>query len=295
MDIITKKLDLPIPHFKTGKVREMYEFGEHFLMVATDRISAFDYVLPIGIPYKGATLTQISLFWFDLIKDIISNHVVESDFFKFPENLKQFPELEKRSIIVKKAEPLPIECVVRGYLSGSGWKEYQQTESVCGIELKSGMKESDKLPEPIFTPATKEEFGKHDLNISFEQTAEIVGLETATFLKETSIKIYKKAAEYALSRGIIIADTKFEFGKIGNQLILIDEILTPDSSRFWPQNLYEPGKSQPSFDKQYVRDYLLSINWNKQPPVPILPDNVVQETSKKYLEAFEKLTGAKLI
>lgn len=288
MNTITK-FNLPIQHVKSGKVREMYDLGENFLMVASDRISAFDSVLPQGIPYKGAVLTQISLFWFDMMQDVVNNHVIESNFENFPEKLKQYSELDKRSVVVKKSEPVPIECVVRGYLSGSGWKEYQENGKVCGIALPEGLLESSKLPEPIFTPATKEESG-HDINVSIEQAAEKVG-DVAYTLKEKSLQVYKKAAEYALTKGIIIADTKFEFGMHDDELILIDEILTPDSSRFWPADKYESGKSQPSFDKQYVRDYLLSINWNKEPPVPDLSEEVVQNTSKKYLEAYEILTG----
>jgi len=284
--------DLEVPKLKSGKVREMYDLGENLLMVASDRISAFDSVLPQGIPYKGAVLTQISLFWFEMMQDILPNHIVESDFQNFPEALKKYPELDKRSIIVKKAEPMPIECVVRGYLSGSGWKGYQDNGKVCGIELPEGLVESSKLQEPIFTPATKAESG-HDINISLEQAVEQIG-EIANQLKEKSIAIYNKAAEYALTKGIIIADTKFEFGMHNEELILIDEVLTPDSSRFWPANLYEPGKSQPSFDKQYLRDYLIRINWNKEPPAPNLPEEIIQNTSKKYLEAYENLTGEKL-
>lgn len=292
MDVVTK-LDLPLNHFKSGKVREMYDLNDEFLMVATDRVSAFDRVLPNGIPYKGAVLNQISLFWFKMMDSLVKNHVIKADFADFPEELRQHPELEKRSVVVKKAKPIPIECVVRGYIVGSGWKEYQKNQHVCGIYLPEGLKEADKLPETIFTPSTKAESG-HDENITIEQAQEIVGDETADFLWNASIEIYEKAAEYALKRGIIIADTKFEFGVYDDEIILIDEILTPDSSRFWPADLYEPGRPQPSFDKQYVRDYLLGINWNKEPPVPELPEEVIQETSKKYLEAYEKLTGERL-
>ncbi len=293
MEAITE-FNLPLKKFKSGKVREMYDLGDSFLMVATDRISAFDHVLPNGIPYKGIVLNKVSLFWFDFVKDIIDNHILISNFEDFPENLKDFKELKDRSVIVKKVEPIKIECVVRGYLSGSGWREYKEKGEVCGIKLPQGLVESSKLPEPIFTPSTKEEKG-HDINIAFEKMVDLVGEETASFIKEKSLEIYKKATGYALSKGIIIADTKFEFGKIGDKIILIDEVLTPDSSRFWPADLYKPGGPQPSFDKQYVRDYLTSINWNKEPPVPKLPEEIIKETSKKYVEAYEKLTGKKLI
>ncbi len=291
-----KTLNLPLPKFKSGKVREMYDLGDSFLMVATDRISAFDRILPNPIPYKGAVLNKISLFWFDMMKKIIPNHILISDFEKFPANLKKFPELESRAVIVKKVAPIPIECVCRGYLSGSGWKEYQETQSVCGIKLPAGLKESDKLPAPIFTPATKEEGGAHDINISFEKACELIGEETAEFLRAKTLEIYQTAADYARKRGIIIADTKFEFGRAETgEIILIDEVLTPDSSRFWPSDKYAPGGPQPSFDKQYVRDYLLSINWNKEPPIPELPEEVIENTSRKYIEAYEKLTGNKLV
>src|SRR3989344_4213163 len=256
-------LDLPLKKFKSGKVREMYDLGDSLLMIATDRISAFDRVFPNPIPYKGAVLTQISNFWFKMMEKIILNHLLIIDFEKYPANLKKVHELKSRSVIVKKTKPLPVECVARGYFSGSGWKEYKETQSVCGIKLPKGLKESDKIPEPIFTPATKEEGGAHDINISFEKTCEIVGEETAEFLREKTLEIYQRAANYALKRGIIIADTKFEFGRDeNNEIIVIDEMLTPDSSRFWPLDKYKAGGPQPSFDKQYVRDYLLSINWN---------------------------------
>ena len=288
-------IHLPIRKFKSGKVREMYDLGDSYLMIATDRISAFDRILPNPIPYKGIVLNKISLFWFDMMKKIIPNHILISDFKKFPANLKKFPELKGRAVIVKKAKTIPIECVARGYLSGSGWKEYQETQTVCGIKLPAGLKESGKLPEPIFTPATKEEDGAHDINISFEQAAEIVGRETAEFLREKTLEIYAKASAYAKKRGIIIADTKFEFGFLGKELIIIDEMLTPDSSRFWPLDKYKAGGPQPSFDKQYVRDYLISICWNKEPPIPELPKEVIEGTSKKYIEAYEQLTGKKLV
>lgn len=289
-----KDLDLPVKKFKSGKVREMFDLGDSFLMVATDRLSAFDRVLPNPIPYKGAVLNQISLFWFDFLKDVIDNHVLISDFDKYPEELKDHSELKDRSVIVKKVEPIPVECVVRGYLSGSGWKDYQKTGEVCGIKLPPNLKESDKLPEPIFTPATKAEKGDHDENIGFDSVVKKVGQETADFLKEKGLEIYKKASGFAREKGIIIADTKFEFGKIDDKIILIDEVLTPDSSRFWPADKYSPGGSQPSFDKQYVRDYLEETGWNKEPPAPELPDEIIKNTTKKYLEAYEKLTGKKL-
>ncbi len=287
-------LDLPVEKFKSGKVREMYDLGDSFLMVATDRLSAFDRVLPDPIPYKGAVLNQISLFWFNFLKNNIDNHVLISDFDKYPENLKEHPELKDRSVIVKKVEPIPVECVVRGYLSGSGWRDYQETGEVCGIKLPEELKKSDKLPEPIFTPSTKAEKGDHDENIGFDSVVKKVGQETADFLKEKSLEIYKKASDFAREKGIIIADTKFEFGKTGDKIILIDEVLTPDSSRFWPADKYSPGGSQPSFDKQYVRDYLEETGWNKEPPAPELPDEIIENTTKKYLEAYEKLTGKNL-
>ena len=288
-------LQLPFQHVRSGKVREIYDLGDHYLFVATDRISAFDVVLPNGIPKKGEVLNKLSLFWFDRCKDIIDNHV--ADF--FPDELRAYPELQGRSIMVKKANPFPIECVVRGYLAGSGWKEYQKTEKVCGIDLPTGLAQGSKLPEAIFTPATKEELGKHDVNISLEQMCTILGKDLAYHLRDKSIELYTRAADYALQRGIIIADTKFEFGDVEQNgavrdIILIDEVLTPDSSRFWPADRYSPGKSQDSFDKQFVRDYLESIKWNKQPPAPHLPEEVIMKTSEKYAQAYEMLTGKKL-
>lgn len=275
---------LSLSLFKKGKVREVYDLDDKLLIVATDRISAFDYILPNGIPYKGKVLTGLSLFWFEYLKDVVSNHLISTDVKKYS------PDLEGRAMIVHKAKPFAAECVVRGYLAGSGWKEYRERGSICGIRLKKGYAEADKLNEPIFTPATKAETG-HDENISFERCVEIVGQGWAEKLKETSINIYKKAHAYAWSKGIIIADTKFEFGLKDGRLILIDEVLTPDSSRFWPKEGYAPGRGQPSFDKQYVRDYLEGIRWDKQPPVPELPPEVVQKTSEKYLEAYRYLTG----
>ena len=277
---------------KRGKVRDLYDLDDCLLMVATDRISAFDVVMPNPIPDKGKVLTQISLFWFEQMQPLIGNHVITADVDKYPESCKPHAEaLRDRSMLVKKAQPLPIECVVRGYISGSGWKSYQQSSSVCGISLPDGLQESDKLPHPIFTPSTKEEIGLHDINIDFEETVRRVGKETAERVKELSLAIYEKGAQLAEKRGIIIADTKFEFGFDGQDLILIDEVLTPDSSRFWPQATYLPGGSQKSYDKQYLRDYLLSIKWDKAPPAPSLPDDVVSDTRMKYLEALTQLTG----
>ena len=289
------QIELPgIPKVRSGKVRELFDLGDALLMVATDRISAFDCIMPNGIPRKGEVLTQISHFWFEKFAGIVPNHLLAKAQDPLPERLRQFSSLlSGRSMIVKKARPLAIECVVRGYLSGSGWKEYQESQTVCGIQLPQGLTESAQLPEPIFTPATKAETG-HDQNISFERASDIVGSEIAQRARTLSLQIYRTARAYARERGIIIADTKFEFGLFDGQLILIDEVLTPDSSRFWPADLYEAGRSQPSFDKQYLRDYLERIHWNKQPPAPQLPDYVVQKTQEKYLEAFARLTGRKL-
>jgi phosphoribosylaminoimidazole-succinocarboxamide synthase len=277
---------------KRGKVRDIYDLGENLLMVATDRISAFDVVMPDPIPDKGIILTQISLYWFEIMKPIVENHVISANVSDFPAVCQPYADiLRGRSMLVKKTEPLPIECVVRGYISGSGWKSYQTSQSVCGIALPPGLKESDRLPEPIFTPSTKEEIGAHDINIDFEEAINRIGNDLASKVKELSLAIYKKGAEMAAEKSIIIADTKFEFGQIGNELILIDEVLTPDSSRFWPKDTYNPGGSQQSFDKQYVRDYLISINYNRQPPGPALPEDIIQDTRKKYLEAMAQITG----
>ncbi len=283
---------LPIPKIYSGKVRELFEIDrEKILIVTTDRISAFDFVLPTPVPEKGIILNRISLFWFDKLKDICENHLIETDFEKFPMILRPFKSiLEHRSVIAKKTRKLPIECVVRGYLSGSAWKEYVSTCSVCGVNLPSGMRESEKLPEPIFTPATKEEKGAHDQNISFEQASAIVGKNIAEHLKDVSIKLYRAASAYAESKGIIIADTKFEFGIYEGRIILIDEILTPDSSRFWEKSTYCVGVSQNSLDKQYVRNYLEGLNWNKQAPVPELPEDVVEKTGQKYWQIYNILT-----
>lgn len=291
MQDVIQDIDLPLKLFIKGKVRNVFDLDDKLLLVASDRISAFDSVMPNGIPDKGKVLTQISLFWFNLTKDIIPNHVISANVDEYPEELRKYKaQLEKRSMVGKKAKGLPIECIVRGYLSGSGWKEYQKSGTVCGIKLPAGLKESDKLPEPIFTPSTKAESG-HDINISQKEAANIVGQEIADLLKEKSLAIYNKCAQYADTKGIIIADTKFEFGQLDNQIIIIDEMLTPDSSRFWPKDTYKPGGPQFSYDKQFVRDYLLSINWDKEPPAPPLSEEVVAKTREKYLEAFKRLTG----
>jgi phosphoribosylaminoimidazole-succinocarboxamide synthase len=277
---------------KRGKVRDVYDLDNALLMIATDRISAFDVIMNNPVPGKGIILTQISLFWFDAMKDLVPNHVISSDVNEYPAVCRPYAEkLHGRSMLVRKTEPLPIECVVRGYLSGSGWKSYQENYSVCGIALPKGLKESDKLPEPIFTPSTKAELGLHDINIDFDEAARMVGEDIAGQVKRLSLAIYQKGAEISAKKGIIIADTKFEFGKIGDDIILIDEVLTPDSSRFWPKETYAPGGPQKSFDKQYLRDYLSAIEWNKEPPPPPLPDTVVQNTYQKYKEALTQLTG----
>lgn len=278
-----------------GKVRDLYSVGEHLLLVATDRISAFDHVLASGIPGKGKVLTQLSLFWFDLLKGIVPNHLVTADVKQYPAELRQYEhDLRDRSMLVKRAQMFPVECVVRGYLSGSGWKDYVDTGKVCGIPLPGGMRESEKLPEPIFTPASKSLHGKHDENISFDQMVSRVGAHSADKLRDLSLTIYKKAAEHAEHCGLILADTKFEFGTTAEGIILADEVLTPDSSRFWPREGYTPGGVQPSFDKQYVRDYLENIHWNKQAPAPGLPEEIIRRTQEKYLEAYRLLTGRPL-
>ena len=277
-----------------GKVRDIYEVGNQLLIITSDRISAFDYVLDSGIPNKGKILTQMSLFWFEHMADIVSHHLISHKIEEFPSDLHPYTDLlSGRSMLVKKAKVFPVECVVRGYLAGSGWKEYQNSQSVCGISLPTGLLESSRLTEPLFTPSTKATTG-HDENISFKEMTDLIGTETAMKLREISLGIYKKARDYAGSKGIIIADTKFEFGTYEDEIILIDEVLTPDSSRFWPSSEYEPGKSQNPFDKQFIRDYLEEIRWNKQPPAPSLPDWVIEATSKKYLEAFELLTERRL-
>src|ERR1700746_2406292 len=281
--------------FASGKVRDVYQVGsDHLLFVATDRISAFDYVLATGIPHKGRVLTQLSLFWFDFLKDIVPNHLFTPDVSRYPKEAQAYADqLRGRSMLVQRAEMFPVECVVRGYLSGSGWKEYKPSGSVCGIKLPSGLRESEQLPEPIFTPATKATTG-HDENISFEQMSRLVDPEDARQLRDLSLSIYARAAAYARQKGIIIADTKFEFGRTAAGITLADEVLTPDSSRFWPAELYSPGMAQQSFDKQYVRDYLEEIRWNKLPPAPALPAEVARKTSEKYVEAYRQLTGREL-
>jgi phosphoribosylaminoimidazole-succinocarboxamide synthase len=286
--------NLPGIHFlNRGKVRDLYEVGGNLLLVATDRLSAFDVVLPTPIPDKGRVLTQLSLFWFHLLRDVIPNHVITAT--DFPAELAPYrDQLEGRAMLCRTTQPLPIECVVRGYLVGSGWKDYRATGKVCGIALPAGLRESDRLPEPIFTPSTKATTG-HDENISFEEAASRIGKELAEKVRAVSLEIYKRAVAYAEPRGIILADTKFEFGLIGDQLIWIDEALTPDSSRFWPADGYQPGRAQPSYDKQFVRDYLERIEWNKQPPGPELPLDVVAATRDKYREAYRQLTGHELV
>jgi phosphoribosylaminoimidazole-succinocarboxamide synthase len=278
--------------YASGKVRDIYRVdGEHLLFVATDRISAFDYVLATGIPQKGRVLTQLSLYWFDFLKSIVPNHLATADMHQYPPELQKYAgSLRGRSMLVVRADMIAIECVVRGYLSGSGWKEYKTNTSVCGIKLPAGLRESDKLPEPIFTPAIKASSG-HDENISFDHMVTLAGRELSEQLRDLSVRIYRAAADYAESRGIIIADTKFEFGRTPGGLVLADEVLTPDSSRFWPKDKYQPGGPQDSFDKQYVRDYLEAIKWNKQPPAPALPPEVAARTSEKYVEAYTQLTG----
>lgn len=281
--------------FKRGKVRDIYDLGEYYLIISTDRLSAYDVIMNEGIPQKGSVLTKISEFWFDFTKDIIDNHLVSTNVDEYPEECKKYADILKdRSMLVKKAELIPIECIVRGYITGSGWKDYLKTGKVCGIELPENMVESQKIPEPIFTPSTKADIGEHDENITSEKAIEIVGKETFETIKEATLKIYKKASDYALEKGIILADTKLEFGYYDGKIILIDEILTPDSSRFWPKDSYKEGQSQQSFDKQYVRDYLTSINFDKQPPAPKLPEDVIENTSNKYKEALYKLSGEKL-
>jgi len=277
---------------KKGKVRDIYDLDDSLLMVTTDRLSAFDVVMPDPIPDKGKILTQISLFWFEVMKPLVPNHLISSNVDDYPSSCKPYAEdLKGRSMLVKKTEPLPIECVVRGYISGSGWESYKETGDICGIKLSEGLKESDKLPEPIFTPSTKAEIGLHDINIDFEEATKKIGRTLADKVKEFSLEIYKRGAEFADKKGIIIADTKFEFGLTENEIILIDEVLTPDSSRFWPKETYKPGGPQKSFDKQYFRDYLISINYNRKPPGPSLPVDVIRNTRNKYMEALKLLTG----
>jgi len=283
---------LPLPLYIRGKVRDVYDLGDFLLMVASDRVSAFDHVLPTLIPDKGKILTQISAFWFEQLWDVVPNHIVATNVDDFPLSLQPFnAALKGRSMLVKKTKKLPVECVVREYLAGSGWKEYQETGEICGVRLPPGLRESDRLLEPVFTPATKEEGGKHDENISFARFAEIVGKETAEVLRDRSIALFIKASRLADRQGLILCDTKFEFGILNGVITLIDEILTPDSSRYWEKSLWEPGRSQNSFDKQFVRDYLESIHWNKQAPAPALPEDIVQKTRAKYMDAYQRITG----
>ena len=291
---VVLETNLPIKSFRKGKVRDIYDLGDMLLMVTTDRISAFDYILPTGIPNKGKVLTNLSVYWFGYTKDVMENHLVTADVNRFPDEVKQFAGmLSGRSMLVRKSERIDIECVVRGYISGSAWKEYREKGTVCGMKMPAGMKESDKFPEPIFTPSIKSDNG-HDINISVEEMEKQVGKDLTCELEENSIRIYEKAAKKALSGKIIIADTKFEFGKIGGKIILIDELLTPDSSRFWPQEDYAPGRGQKSFDKQFIRDYLEGIKWNKSPPAPKLPADIVEKTAERYLEAYRRITGETL-
>jgi phosphoribosylaminoimidazole-succinocarboxamide synthase len=284
---------LPFPK-RQGKVRDVYDLGEHLLIVATDRISAFDCVMPNGIPEKGQILTRLSLFWFERTRSIIPNHLVAWDVTDFPRSVRSFADqLTGRSMLVRKTEVIPIECVTRGYLAGSGWKEYQQTQSICCVKLPKGLRQCDKLPQPIFTPATKSQTG-HDQNISFEQMKKQIDVNLSERLRQVSLRIYQESSDYARSRGVIIADTKFEFGQLPDgSVILIDEVLTPDSSRFWPASDYQPGQDQPSFDKQFVRNWLEQQPWDKTPPAPVLPEDVVQGTRRRYIEAYERLTGQK--
>lgn len=284
--------DFPtLPLVKRGKVRDIYDLDDALLMIATDRISAYDVIMPNPVPGKGEILTRISLFWFNVMNDIISNHLISGDVEDYPEACKPYADaLRGRSMLVKKASPLPVECVVRGYISGSGWTSYQKNGMICGIPLPAGLKESEQLAEPIFTPSTKEEQGAHDINIDFDETVKLIGAPLAEKIRDLSLAIYKKGARLAAEKGIIIADTKFEFGMFNGQLILIDEILTPDSSRFWPKETYRPGGPQNSFDKQYLRDYLTDIKWGKTPPAPSLPQEVIDNTRQKYMEALTSLT-----
>jgi phosphoribosylaminoimidazole-succinocarboxamide synthase len=296
LDSVLIRTDFPDLKLKaSGKVRDVYEIDENqLLFIASDRISAFDYVLATGIPQKGRVLNQISLFWFDFLADVVPNHLITADVDKYPASVRKYADqLRGRSMLVRRAEIFPVECIARGYISGSGWKEYKATGTISGMALPAGLKESDALPEPIFTPSTKATSG-HDENISFDQMCDIVGVETASHLRDLTLRVYKKAAAYARQRGIIIADTKFEFGRTAHGITLADEVLTPDSSRFWPADKYAPGRAQDSYDKQYVRDYLEQIHWNKQPPAPALPADVARRTSEKYLEAYSQLTGRKL-
>lgn len=282
--------------FAKGKVRDIYEVGDYLLLVSTDRLSAFDVVMSQGIPYKGIVLTKISEYWFEFAKDIIQNHLITTDVEKYPDECKEYVEdLKGRSMLVKKAKVVPIECIVRGYISGSGWKDYLKTGEISGIKLPEGLQESEKFARPIFTPSTKAEIGDHDENISSDQAMKITDESTFKILKEKALAIYKKASDFALTKGIIIADTKMEFGYYRGEIIIVDELLTPDSSRFWPLDEYEIGRGQMSYDKQFVRDYLLSIKFKKQPPPPVLPEEIIEKTSEKYLDIYKKLTGSSIV
>ncbi len=282
--------------FARGKVRDIYELGDYLLLVSTDRISAFDVIMNQGIPYKGMVLTKISEFWFNFTKDIIPNHFITTDVSKYPEECREYSDvLRNRSMLIKKASVIPLECIIRGYITGSGWKDYKKTGEISGLKLPAGLQESEKFQEPLFTPSTKAEIGKHDENISAEQAMQLVGEQTFYAVRNAAINIYTNATEYALTKGIIIADTKFEFGKINGEIILVDEVLTPDSSRFWPKDKYAKGRAQESYDKQFLRDYLLSINFNMQPPPPVLPDDIIARTAEKYLDIYKKLTGKSLV
>jgi len=292
MSRVVLQTDIPGATARHGKVRDIYDLGDRLLIVATDRISAFDVVMKTGIPYKGQVLTQISRFWFDFLRGAVENHLISDRVEDFPAPFCEHgDQLAGRSMLVRKTEVLPIECVVRGYLAGSGWKEYQRDQSVCGVKLPAGLKQCDRLPEPIFTPATKAEQGEHDENIDFARAAAVLGDETAAYVRDKSIAIYVKARDYAAGRGILLADTKFEWGRVDGGVILIDEVLTPDSSRFWPADVYEPGRDQESFDKQFVRNYLESVQFDKSGPGIELPEDIVAKTSAKYIEAYERLTG----
>jgi phosphoribosylaminoimidazole-succinocarboxamide synthase len=294
-DEILLQAKLPLPFLARGKVRDIYDLGDTLLFIATDRISAFDCVLQSGIPCKGRVLTQMSVFWFDFLKPLIRSHLVTASAAEYPRKLaKHRSALEGRSMVVNKAHMIQVECVARGYLAGSGWKEYKAQGKVCGIPMPPGLRESDRLPEPIFTPATKAQTG-HDINVPFRYVANLLGVDLAGQLRDMTLEIYQRAAAHALEQGIILADTKLEFGFVNDELVLADEVLTPDSSRYWPADTYKPGQPQHSFDKQYVRDYLETLPWNKKPPAPALPDNVVQKTSEKYLEAYSRLTGQVLL
>ena len=293
-DEVLLETTLPLPLAGRGKVRDIYNLGEHLLFIASDRISAFDCILGSGIPCKGQVLTQMSLFWFEFLRETVATHLLTANVNQYPEELSPYRRtLQGRSMLVKRAQMIPVECVARGYLAGSGWKEYQAEGKVCEISLPPGLRDGDQLPEPIFTPATKAQSG-HDMNVPFDYIVNTVGRELATRLRDLTLTIYNKAARYALDRGIILADTKFEFGFIGEQLVLADEVLTPDSSRWWPADTYRPGGPQPSFDKQYVRDYLETLTWDKKPPAPALPEEVIRKTSEKYQEAYTRLTGRQL-